>query len=102
MRELDKISLNLEIAKNIKNKIFGQANIQNVIYDVDFIFIEEDEEESEEEEDEEEEDKEEKDEEEEHEEEENEEEKNEEGKNEEGKNEERKEEILAYKLYEIK
>ena len=49
MRELDKISLNLEIAKNIKNKIFGQDNIQNIIYDVDFIFIEEEEENEEEE-----------------------------------------------------
>ena len=50
MRELDKISLNLEIAKNIKNKIFGQDNIQNIICNEDFIFIEEDEEERDEEE----------------------------------------------------
>lgn len=83
MRELDRISLNLEIAKNMKNKIFGQDNIQNIIYDVDFIFIEEEEENEEEENEEEEE------------------EENEEEKNEEGKNEEKKEEILAYELNEI-
>ncbi|CAB4423895.1 unnamed protein product [Rhizophagus irregularis] len=79
MKELDKISLNLEIAKNMKNKIFGDDdNNQNIIYDEDFNFIEEDEEERYEEENEEEEDKEEENEEEENEEEESEEEESEE------------------------
>jgi hypothetical protein len=73
MKELDKISLNLEIAKNMKNKIFGDDdNNQNIIYDEDFNFIEE--EERYEVENEEEEDKEEENEEEENEEEESEEE----------------------------
>lgn len=84
MKELDKISLNLEIAKNMKNKIFGNNDDnQNIIYDEDFNFIEEDEEERYEEENEEVEDMEEK-----NEEEENEEEKSEEKENKEEENEE--------------
>ncbi|CAB4480494.1 unnamed protein product [Rhizophagus irregularis] len=83
MKELDKISLNLEIAKNMKNKIFGDDdNNQNIIYDEDFNFIEEDEEERYEEENEEVEDKEEENEEEESEEEESEEKENKEEENE--------------------
>lgn len=38
MRELDKISLNLEIARNIKNKIFGQDNIQ-ILFVMKILFL---------------------------------------------------------------